>query len=120
MAETIKNDLSGQQIKFMNFWEGVVLLNKTRITSDMLDVASKYLNIKRSGNCSICMKNDAIEFNNRYKLLLPLYQQYKLSLEELTVDIKKIKDDFNNDISEIENQITTSTTTKRKMNRKKK
>lgn len=75
MTEILKDGLSESEIRFCDFWSEVV---KTphKVVSGSLDTASSILGIKRSGNCSTCLRNDVTVINNQYRLLLPAYQIY--------------------------------------------
>lgn len=105
MPEIIKSKLKSNEIEFMKYWEDVVLKNKNKITPGMLDYASNLLGANRTGNCSTCMKNDALEMNNKYNILLSVYNQHKLEISELQKEIEKTKEEFNNQINLLETDV---------------
>ena len=51
------------------------------------------------------MKNDSWELNNKYRLLLTSYNEYKIELSELQKEIQKTKEDFNNQIDLLETNV---------------
>lgn len=124
MANTINDNLTNGEINFMEYWKTNVIPNKTRVTSGMLDKASTFLNFQRSGNCTTCMKNDAITLNNKYRSLLNAYTEYlDKKKEEINYwksfkkEVDETREDFNEDIEKVESKISTSTTTKKKRKR---
>ena len=75
MAETKQDGLTKGELDFMKHWQEVMRLPHL-VTSQSLDKAASLLGINRTGNCSACMRTDGSILNNRYRLLLPVYQTY--------------------------------------------
>lgn len=71
-----RSPIKENEIKFCEYWKTNVLPNKNHITPGMLSTASGFLGIKISGGCSTCMRNDAINLNNKFQLLYPIYLEY--------------------------------------------
>lgn len=72
-----KPPLNENEMRFMGIWTEV-LKKRYSIPSNRMDEAASLIGYKRSGNCSTCMRNDAIELNNIY---MRLFEKYKLQLE---------------------------------------
>lgn len=77
MPEIIQQPLSDNEVKFCEYWEQNVLPRKDKISSDQLTKAGGFIGVKRSGNCAQCLRNDAIELNNRFQRLYSKYQEYQ-------------------------------------------
>jgi len=73
--KTYVNRLTPNEVEFMRYWTGV-LKHKARITSGELDYAANLISHPRTGNCSTCLRTDAVNMNNTFRQLLPTYNQY--------------------------------------------
>lgn len=97
MTEIRRDPIKQNEIDFCEFWMKEVITRKDNISTTQLDKASSLLGMHRTGNCSACMRNDAISFNNRFKLLLPAYKVHK----ELEVSKKMVGEDEPKKVVEI-------------------
>lgn len=133
MPEIKQQPLSENEINFCKYWEEVVMKRPDKIHSYMLDKAGGFIGVKRSGNCAQCLRNDAIELNNRYQRLFPKYKEYKswlknkeliekqtiASIKEETKKIEEIREK-KEELKEKIEKTTPRKTTKRIYKRRKK
>ena len=99
MPEIRRDGLTEAEINFCKYWKENVLTRPDRVSQTQLDIAANYINMRRTGNCSNCLHNDAVSLNNQFQLLYPKYlemvsyqKSQALIVEEIKVETKKIED----------------------------
>lgn len=92
-----KAQLTDGEMSFMELWSDIIK-KKYSIPSNKLDEAANYIGYKRSGSCSTCLHNDAIEMNNIY---MRLFEEYNVQLE-LNKSLKLLENIDNKENNKIE------------------
>lgn len=82
MARIVKLPLTENELEFMELWKTAVLPNKYRIDIGVVNRAAALLAYRRTGTCSSCNRNDVIDLNNQYNMLLDQYNRYLAEVQK--------------------------------------